>query len=191
MPPKRDLSQEQVQEIRSLRGQLPAVEAKKRFGIGSTRLYKIWRDGSGDPEIAPANPVLAAEDGPLPTVADFYNRLGRLESRVEQATDLLVQVLAQLSNDDDLLEDLVAEQQQEIAEQATQTRMDLQIVESTQRWIYIAAAAVLAWKVAAKTWGRRTPTAAEPTTAPTTTAAEPRPTIVPTRYSRGHPFHME
>ena len=47
MPPKRELSQGQIEEIRALRGQLSAAEAKKRFGIGSTRLYKIWRDKSG------------------------------------------------------------------------------------------------------------------------------------------------
>ena len=53
MIPKRELSQEQIEEIRALRGRLSADEIKKRFGIGSTRLYKIWRDKSPQ---QPANP---------------------------------------------------------------------------------------------------------------------------------------
>ena len=44
MIPKRELTQEQIEEIQALRGRLSAGEVKKRFGIGSTRLYKIWRD---------------------------------------------------------------------------------------------------------------------------------------------------
>ena len=170
MPPKRELSPEQVQEIHSLRGQLPAAEAKKRFGIGTTRLYKIWRDGTTpplEPAVASPLPVVprATASSPdagcsqLPTVADFYSRLDRLEARAEQATNLLVQVLAQLSKDDDsksdILEELLAdEQQQEIAEQVretrheqTEVRMDLQkvgqAVEAAQKWAYISIAAVL------------------------------------------------
>ena len=44
MIPKRELTQEQTEEIQALWGRLPADEVKKRFGIGSSRLYKIWRD---------------------------------------------------------------------------------------------------------------------------------------------------
>ncbi|KAK3764540.1 hypothetical protein RRG08_040561 [Elysia crispata] len=96
MPPKRELSQEQVQEIRSLRGQLPAAEAKKRFGIGTTRLYKIWRSCPRHevasplpvvlraPPLATASPLAKAPDAGgsrvEPTVVDFYNRLDRLEA---------------------------------------------------------------------------------------------------------------
>ena len=186
MPPKRELSQEQVQEIRSLRGQLPAAEAKKRFGIGTTRLYKIWRSCPRHevasplpvvlraPPLATASPLAKAPDAGgsrvEPTVVDFYNRLDRLEARVEQATSLLVQALAQLPKDDDsdLLEELLADEQQEIAEQLretrheqAETRMDLQkvgqVVETAQNWAYISIAAVLVWKVVAATWNRCTP----------------------------------
>ena len=187
MPPKRELSQEQVQEIRSLRGQLPAAEAKKRFGIGTTRLYKIWRSCPPRHEVASPLPVVLrapplATASPLakapvaggsrvePTVVNFYNRLDRLEARVEQATNLLVQALAQLPKDDDsdLLEELLTDEQQEIAEQLretrheqAETRMDLQkvgqVVETAKNWAYISIAAVLVWKVVAATWNRCTP----------------------------------
>ena len=186
MPSKRELSPEQIQEIRSLRGQLPAAEAKKRFGIGTTRLYKIWRDGTSplpralagtpagalDPPLAgalagasagalagaPAGPLAGSlvkasplarvfagpPAGPLaklpdaggsrvesqnynrmgPTAADFLGRLDRLEARVEEASRLLVQALAQLPKDDDsdVLEELLVDEQQEIAEQLRETR---------------------------------------------------------------------
>ncbi|KAK3732167.1 hypothetical protein RRG08_026549 [Elysia crispata] len=180
MPPKRELSQEQ----------LPAAEAKKRFGIGTTRLYKIWRSCPPRHEVASPLPVVLRAPSPLakapasplakalagapdaggsrvePTVVDFYNRLDRLEARVEQATNLLVQALAQLPKDDDsdLLEELLADEQQEIAEQLretrheqAETRMDLQKVGKVQNWAYISIAAVLVWKVVAATWNRCTP----------------------------------
>ncbi|KAK3776399.1 hypothetical protein RRG08_023752 [Elysia crispata] len=173
MPPKRELSQEQVQEIRSLRGRLPAAEAKKRFGIGTTRLYKIWRSCPPRHEVASPLPVVLRAPPPLakapdadgsrvePTVVDFYNHLGRLEAIVEQATNLLVQALAQLPKDDnsDLLEELLADEQQEIAEQLrethheqAETRMDLQKVGQV----------VLVWKVVAATWNRCTPPQQKP-----------------------------
>ncbi|KAK3796761.1 hypothetical protein RRG08_045768 [Elysia crispata] len=187
MPSKRELSPEQIQEIRSLRGQLPAAEAKKRFGIETTRLYKIWRDGTSpparalDPPLAgalagaPAGPLAGSlvKASPLatvfagppagpsakslaklpdvggsrvesqnynrmgPTAADFLDRLDRLEARVGEASRLLVKALAQLPKDDDsdFLEELLVDEQQEIAEQLretrheqAETRMDLQKV---------------------------------------------------------------
>jgi hypothetical protein len=71
------LSQNQVQEIRSLRGRLSAAEVKKRFGIGTTRLYRIWRDGSGSSGgTHTANPSIA-------------DRLNRLESHAARCTDVL------------------------------------------------------------------------------------------------------
>ena len=105
MPPKRELSQGQIEEIRALQGQLSAAEAKKHFGIGSTRLYKIWRDESGVAPQQPADPPLLAppdptlrrstqnllpygdvvkqqQQAPSPTVEDFYKSLeGPVPSR--------------------------------------------------------------------------------------------------------------
>ena len=133
MAPKRELSLDQIQEIRALRDKLPCN--------GSTRLYKIWRDaepsGGGPLEPVQAEPQsLLPSRAAAPTVEDFYDRLGRLESRAEQATGLLVEVLAQLAQRDDPASDLLDELQEEVEETAeevqairdeqTETQMDLQ-----------------------------------------------------------------
>ena len=217
MPSKRELSPEQVQEIRSLRGQLPAAEAKKRFGIETTRLYKIWQDGdsplAGPPAGALDPPLAGALTGPLagtparvfagppagppaePTAADFLDRLDRLEARVEEASRLLVQALAQLPKDDDsdVLEELLVDEQQEIAEQLqetrheqAETRMDLQkvgqVVETAQNWAYISIAAVIIWRVVTATWNRGTPRQKPQ-------PQNPQPKEVESAKP-GHPFYM-
>ena len=43
MPKKKDLSLEEIQEIVSLRGVENADSIRKRFGIGTSQLYKIWK----------------------------------------------------------------------------------------------------------------------------------------------------
>ncbi|KAK3763796.1 hypothetical protein RRG08_065759 [Elysia crispata] len=219
MPTKRELSPEQVEEIHSLRGQLPAAEVKKRFGIGTTRLYRIWRDGDSptagalDPPLAgpPAGSLVKASPlagaparvfaeppaGPPaePTAADFLDRLDRLEARVEEASRLLVQALAQLPKDDDsdVLEELLVDEQQEIAEQLretrheqAETRLDLQkvgqAVETAQNWAYISIAAVLVWRVFAATWNRGTPRQ-------NPQPQNPQPKEVESAKP-GHPFYM-
>ena len=110
LPPKRELSQGQIEEIRALRGPSVGSRSKKNFfGIGSTRLYKIWRDECGvvsqqpadPPFLAPPDPTLRRSDvakqqqqAPSPTVEDFYKKLEGLESQAEHSTRLLVEVLA-------------------------------------------------------------------------------------------------
>ena len=70
MFPKQELSQEQIEEIRALRDQLPAAEAKKRFGIGSSRLYDMARGVSttahqppsaGEPQCTQPRPTEALQ----------------------------------------------------------------------------------------------------------------------------------
>ena len=41
---KKELSQEDIEEIQSLSVKITPSKARKRFGIGTTRLYRIWRD---------------------------------------------------------------------------------------------------------------------------------------------------
>ena len=41
----KELSQADIQEIRSLRGKMPQAEIRKKFGIGTSRLYRIWNNG--------------------------------------------------------------------------------------------------------------------------------------------------
>ena len=161
-------------EIRALRGRLSAAEAKKRFGIGSTRLYKIWRDDAPQqppPLLAPPVfrcaqnllPYGGVAKAPGPTVEDFYKRLEGLESRAEHSTRLLVEVLAQLArnNTQDAFLDELEEEREEEAQ--TETRMDIQkvgqMVETAQKWTYLSLAAILVWKVIGATWKQCAPAA--------------------------------
>ena len=62
MPAKRELSPEEIQEIISLRGVEPAASIRKRFGIGTSRLYRIWKNAEREREAAaPAAVAEAAE----------------------------------------------------------------------------------------------------------------------------------
>ena len=145
MIPKQELSQEQTEEIRALQGQLPAAETKKRFGIGSMRLYKIWRDESPQQPTNPPPPESRSAQSLLPyggvatqqqqaprsTVEDFYERLEGLESNAEHSTRLQEEVLAQLDRNDshdaflDKLEDALSDLAPQHREQ-TEAGMDLQ-----------------------------------------------------------------
>ena len=44
MPAKRELFPEEIQEIISLRGVESAASIRKRFRIGTSRLYRIWKN---------------------------------------------------------------------------------------------------------------------------------------------------
>ena len=173
MIPKRELTQKQIEEIQALRGRLPADEVKKRFGIGSSRLYKIWRDETADRVTQKALPsgdhITRAVDrvtahlpppahggvlpnGEIPTVKDFYNRLEGLEARVEQSTRLLMEVMAQLVHNNELEEerDKLEEEREE------ETCMD-----TAQKWAYSSIAAILIWKMVGATWKQCAPAVQE------------------------------
>ena len=148
MIPKRELTQEQIEEIQALRGRLSADEVKKRFGIGSSRLYKIWRDVTADrvtqKALPPADRVTQAADhvtenvlpptdlpppahrgvlpnGETPTVKDFYKQLEDIEARVEQSTRLLMKVMAQLVRNNEL-----EEERDELEEERKEEREELE-----------------------------------------------------------------
>ena len=61
MPAKRELSPEEIQEIIFLRGVESAASIRKRFGIGTSRLYRIWKNAEREreAEAAPAEAALA------------------------------------------------------------------------------------------------------------------------------------
>ena len=46
MPKRKQLSEEELEEIRNLRGQMPAKQIQTKYGIGSTGLYRIWREAT-------------------------------------------------------------------------------------------------------------------------------------------------
>ena len=49
---KRELSPEEIQEIIFLRGVEPAASIRKRFGIETSRLYRIWKNAEREREAA-------------------------------------------------------------------------------------------------------------------------------------------
>lgn len=56
MPAKRELSAQQIEEIQSLRGKLSIGEARRKYGIGASRLYKLWSRGANSPNIGKGVP---------------------------------------------------------------------------------------------------------------------------------------
>ena len=57
MPEKKDLSLEETEGIQFLYGKISPSAARKRFGIGTTRLYRIWRDVENVPSVDRKTPV--------------------------------------------------------------------------------------------------------------------------------------
>ena len=53
MPSRKELSPEDIREIVAARGQLTAKDIQKKFGIGTTRLYRIWREAGVVPGKTP------------------------------------------------------------------------------------------------------------------------------------------
>ncbi len=39
-------TEEQLQEIRNLRGQMSAKNIQKKYGIGAPRLYRLWKESA-------------------------------------------------------------------------------------------------------------------------------------------------
>ena len=52
MSAKRELSPEEIQEIISLRGVESAASIRKHFGIGTSQLYRIWKNAEREREAA-------------------------------------------------------------------------------------------------------------------------------------------
>lgn len=111
----------------------------------------------------------------VPTVQDFYVRMGKLEAGVQNA-ELLKEVLERMAvsspssttgpvrDMEEIVDELLEEEPQDeelevlvedVAEQQQKTRMDLQkvgqLVEQVQRWTYLSLAAVLVWRVVGTT----------------------------------------
>ncbi len=105
MPPRTQLTEDELEEIRTLRGQMSAKDIQKKFGIGAPRLYKIWRESA---------PPSVQEDTVGATIDTELNRIdvpntGRREldrldipvqSNAEQqpTSNLQTQLLFQIQN---------------------------------------------------------------------------------------------
>ena len=75
MPPAKKLSAEEVREIVAVRGKESPASIRERFGIGTTRLYRIWKDAAAIEPKKAVEPKQAAE------------------TETEQTSELLYQIL--------------------------------------------------------------------------------------------------
>ena len=108
MPPTKELSQADIAEIVALRGVEPASIVRKRFGIGTSRLYRIWKNAEAAGQAPVANgqaaqaPVANGSATPGQTalapagadVAVLLQTLGRVEAqmgRLEKQQALLLE----------------------------------------------------------------------------------------------------
>ena len=80
MPPAKNLSAEEIREIVDAREKESPASIRKRFGIGTTRLYRIWKDAAAI-EPTQNKPKKAVE---LKQAA---------ETETEQTSELLYQIL--------------------------------------------------------------------------------------------------
>ena len=158
MPQRTNLSLEDIEEIQSLRGKVSAEETKKRFGIGTGRLYKIWRAAENDKVQATENNLVlrehAVEDRNSvaetttttkgKTIEDVYNLLQRIESRTMESNilqkennllqkenkDVSVDILSLLDpNEEDNVFDKIEEIQEEQEETLSNTQKIEKIVQ--------------------------------------------------------------
>ena len=115
MPPAKELSQADIAEIVALRGVEPAAVVRKRFGIGTSRLYRIWKNaeangqapvaqapaanGQGQGQAPAANGSATPDTGqttlaPAGADAAVLQALGRIEEqmgRLEKQQSLLLE----------------------------------------------------------------------------------------------------
>ena len=71
------LTPKEIQEIRSLRGKMSQAEIRKKFGIGTGRLYKLWNSDEENSGQAASTPG-ASE----PTDSAVMRALGRIEKKI-------------------------------------------------------------------------------------------------------------
>ena len=84
MPPAKNLSAEEIREIVAMRGKEPPTSIRKRFGIGTTRLYRIWKDAAA---VEPKQAIEPTQNKPGTTGTE----LGTVGT--EQTSELLHQIL--------------------------------------------------------------------------------------------------
>ena len=187
MPPKWELSQGQIEEIRALRGQLSAAEAKKRFGIGSTRLHgatslvllrNSLRPSSFGSASAPqcTKPLALRRSCKATTTSPEADcrRLLQNAGRTRVPTRALYEIAGPVGKQQRprRLSRRAGGYCEGTSHHSVETRrhagggppradrdQDGQMVETAQKWTYISLAAILVWKVVGATWKRCTPVA--------------------------------
>ena len=84
MPPAKNLSAEEIREIVAMRGKEPPTSIRKRFGIGTTRLYRIWKDAAA---VEPKQAIEPTQNKPGTTGTEPGT------TGTEQTSELLYQIL--------------------------------------------------------------------------------------------------
>lgn len=173
MPPRKQLTEEELEEIRNLRGQMSAKDIQKKYGIGAPRLYKIWRES--------ASPTIQKDTvGTKPNRMDIsLQNTDRVESNrqdIPVQTQLLFRIQNTLQNIDTTLQNIdsrIIETQEEVesvasdvediddkvedmeADASTTADLSKKIYEATkmvEKMIYYGAAALSILSVLATTW---------------------------------------
>ena len=131
MPPKRDLTEHQIREIKALHGQLPAAEVRKRFGIGTNRVYKIWQEGNG-------------------ADLDIYSKLEEVQKEVKEMGrkfDLLTEMLEELGDVDMDVEEMRRLEDKQTS-QIGKLESTLEVARSLSVMVPLAG---LGWKIMCET----------------------------------------
>ena len=131
MPPKRELTAHQIREIKALHGQLPAAEVRKRFGIGTNRVYKIWQEGNG-------------------ADLDIYSKLEEVQKEVKEMGrkfDLLTEMLEELGDVDMDVEEMRRLEDKQTS-QIGKLESTLEVARSLSVMVPLAG---LGWKIMCET----------------------------------------
>lgn len=143
MPQKRELSKEQIAEIMGLKGVLPADQVKKRYAIGSSRLYSIWRSAEMEKKIG---------------TVDSDRKLAVIEAKVDECNRLLGVIyyrLSELAEDEDEVDSNVEEELEAMLNATKQQNTRLKHVHGTleqmQNWSYLVPIGFLIWQLVART----------------------------------------
>ena len=196
MPQKKVLSQEDIEEIEKLRGKISPQEARKRFGIGTTRLYRIWDNAIGRDSVVEKNSGEEEKNIDLQHVYTLLRQIEILQKEnntlQKENKNISVDILSLLDveEEDNVVEELQAEIEEvqegqektlsivEKIKKAIQTCRDIQEIASYLP--FVSAIGVVLYK----TWKNTPPAVPQPRKQPPPIPKQQKP-------SRGDPFYME
>ena len=96
MPAPRELSEEAIKDIQESKGKLSISQVKKKFGIGSDRLAKIWgqdmADRDGPTEPAEAIAQASTKNAEEPSMKRIPKTMNTCLGITEQLRTLKIQV---------------------------------------------------------------------------------------------------
>ena len=146
------LTDEQIEELRKLKGKISANQARKRYRIGHDKLFKIWGDSiTDDDQPYAADDILKSVDNRVatnndlndviykkkPTPEDLIYNLETIADQSRKQTELLSRLLEKQEVDDNMKELLDAESEilEEEEEQTDEVQgVDKQIAGLKKMW---------------------------------------------------------